>query len=104
MYGGIAYLSPWVVKNADLVKQLSGAASHDRKCWIPIDMHSLQVMMGFIAEWEPKLGVKIVCSQVRTQPPAGCATCVSRTLVGKLHARHHYIRQHGRFLAHCKAI
>lgn len=25
----------------------------------------LQVMMGFIAEWEPKLGVKIVCSQVR---------------------------------------
>jgi hypothetical protein len=25
----------------------------------------VQVMMGFIAEWEPKLGVKIVCSQVR---------------------------------------
>lgn len=25
----------------------------------------MQVMMGFIAEWEPKLGVKIVCSQVR---------------------------------------
>ena len=24
----------------------------------------LQVMMGFIAEWETKLGVKIVCSQV----------------------------------------
>jgi hypothetical protein len=23
--------------------------------------------MGFIAEWEPKLGVKIVCSQVRWQ-------------------------------------
>lgn len=25
----------------------------------------VQVMMGFIKEWQDKLGVKIVCSQVR---------------------------------------
>lgn len=30
-----------------------------------------QVMMGFIAEWEPKLGVKIVCSQEKE--PMGTA-------------------------------
>jgi mannose-1-phosphate guanylyltransferase len=37
----------------------------------PLLFHHLQVMMGFIAEWEPKLGVKIVCSQEKE--PMGTA-------------------------------
>lgn len=37
-------------------------------------MRDVQVMMGFIKEWADKLGVKIVCSQVRMPGKTGNET------------------------------
>ncbi len=34
--------------------------------------NAMQVMMGFIDEWQEKLGVKIVCSQVKAQKWRAC--------------------------------